>query len=138
MSIKVKYVSENSTITKRDGDAGFDLYINSIKRSKNKIEIGLGICVEIPKGYFGDLRARSSIHKYEMMLYNGAGVIDSNYRGEVKIILRPFNNELDDKLKIGDRVCQLLILPSPEVVFEKVNRLTDSDRGTGGFGSTGV
>ena len=119
-------------------DAGFDLTATSIKVTCNLVEYGTGIAVEIPEGYVGLVFPRSSICKKNIYLTNSVGVIDSGYRGEVMAKFRL--DALDESLSIynvGDRIAQLIIMPIPSVTFQEAEELSDSDRGTGGYGSTG-
>lgn len=123
-----------------DGSAGWDLTATSGELIKDKIALyGTGLAVEIPKGYVGLLFPRSSIHNKTLRLTNSVGVIDSDYRGEVKAIfdqidLFPRNALL---YQPGDRICQLIILPVPTVEWEESEELTNTKRGEGGYGSTG-
>jgi len=96
-----------------------------------------GIAVEIPPGYFGAIFPRSSVREKRMMLSNCVGVIDSGYRGEITFSFRLFRDSFGAEYNPGDRIGQLVILPLPEVEFEEVLVLSESKRGTGGFGSTG-
>lgn len=112
---------------------------------------GTGIAVEIPEGYAGFLFPRSSISKYDLALTNGVGVLDSSYRGEIMAKFKPAialsdEMEIGDSgieevplraYEVGDRIAQLIILPYPEIEFEQADELSDSDRGMGGYGSTG-
>lgn len=116
-------------------DAGFDLVSTSRNTKLGKFtEYGTGIAVEIPEGYVGLLFPRSSISKYGLYLANSVGVIDSNYRGEIKL---RFYGKTGMYL-VGDKVGQLIIMPYPTVEFEECENLAKTDRGDGGFGSTGV
>jgi len=104
--------------------------------SRTKINrIDLELCVEIPNGYYGQLVARSGFAaKYGMLVLGG--VIDSDYRGSIHLI-GTCTHTFD--YKAGDRIAQLIILPiAPFDRFETVDQLSSTDRGTGGFGSTGV
>jgi dUTP pyrophosphatase len=121
----------------KDGDAGLDL--TAIRESTNVglpfIEYGTGISVEIPRGYVGLIFPRSSVSKLEdFYLKNSVGVIDSGYRGE--LMLR-FNKSFSS-YKVGDKIGQLIILPYPTIYLEEVEELSNTERGEGGFGSTGV
>lgn len=119
------------------GDAGYDLTVTSVKRlGSNKVEYGFGIAVEIPEGYEGEIRPRSSVHKQFTMLSNSPGTVDAGYRGEVKAVFYhiPF---LSKPYAVGERACQLLIKPVSEVHYIEVDELTETERGTGGYGSTG-
>jgi dUTP pyrophosphatase len=125
----------------QNGDAGLDLTAISFRIAETFMEYGTGIAVEIPTGHVGLLFPRSSITKAPsgVSLKNSVGVIDSNYRGEI-LVRFELPNSIDDmhgKLPVvGDKVAQLLILPYPKVYFEEVEKLSDSNRGDGGFGST--
>ena len=95
-----------------------------------------GIAFEIPKDYVGLVFPRSSVFKKTLILKNSVGVIDSGYRGTIQVkfsSLRESNVIYD----VGDRVAQIMIIPRPSVELEEVDELSDSTRGTGGFGSTG-
>lgn len=119
-------------------DAGFDLTCISVKldADHNCVSYGTGIAMEIPDGYVGLIFPRSSVYKKDLALSNSVGVIDSCYRGEITFkfkMLQPFAY----KYEIGERIGQLIIMPYPEIEFEEADELSDSDRGTGGYGSTG-
>ena len=136
--MKYKFVPSYS----KDGDAGMDLTATEII-SETKIDVtyGTGISMEIPKGYVGLVFPRSSIRKYDLSLTNCVGVIDSGYRGEIQATFKKTNwlkgNE-SEKYQIGDRIVQIMIIPYPQVSFIEVEELSSSERGTGGFGSTGA
>ena len=146
MKIKIKKLNESAVIPKysKAGDAGMDLVATSKETDKyGNIVYGTGLAFEIPKGYVGLLFPRSSISKYDMNLTNSIGVLDSGYRGEVFFKFKRPNraiNKFDDKYSIynvGDRIGQIIIIPYPQIEFEEVEELSETDRGTGGFGSTG-
>ncbi len=120
------------------GDAGFDFSVYSIEPIKGEkaVIIHSGICVEIPYGYQGELRARSSVHKTGAVLSNGVGTIDAGYRGEVKGVF--YLNGNDNPFEIGDRFAQLVIMPAPPVKYVEVEELSESERGENGYGSTGT
>ena len=123
-----------------DGSAGWDLTATSMELIQGKKAIyGTGLSVEIPKGYVGLLFPRSSIHNKTLRLSNSVGVIDSDYRGEVKAVFDrlsdwPYAWEI---YQPGDRICQLIILPVPTIEWEESEELTNTQRGEGGYGSTG-
>lgn len=146
MKVKIKKLNESAVIPKysKTGDAGMDLVATSKETDKyGNIVYGTGLAFEIPKGYVGLLFPRSSISKYDMNLTNSTGVLDSGYRGEVFFkFKRPsrFINIFEDicsTYNVGDRIGQIIILPYPQIEFEEVKELSETDRGTGGFGSTG-
>lgn len=143
MDVKIKKLHPNAVIPiyAKDGDAGLDLTATSIIFSDNRqITYGTGLSMEIPNGYVGLIFPRSSIRKMELELSNSVGVIDSGYRGEIQAT---FNKTLRDVVgvpvyKIGDRIAQIIILPYPKINFVLSDELSDTKRGDGGFGSTGV
>lgn len=147
LNVKIKRLNPNAIIPQyaKPGDAGMDLVATSQEFEKNaagrRLQVyGTGLAFEIPEGYVGLIFPRSSIAKTELSLTNCVGVIDSGYRGEVK-----FKFAIDGEsratnegtYKIGDRIGQIIIMPFPQVNFEEVTELSDSERGTGGFGSSG-
>lgn len=97
---------------------------------------GTGLAVEIPVGYVGLLFPRSSVFKTRYLLANCVGVIDADYRGEIKAMFRDLGNGARE-YEIGERIAQLLIVPVPNVEYLEVAELSDTERGTGGLGSTG-
>lgn len=102
------------------------------------VKIGTGIAMEIPEGYFGAVFARSGMAtKRGLRPANCVGVIDSDYRGEIII---PLHNDTDkcETIHNGDRVAQMIIMPYPGVQLKEVNELVNTERGEGGFGSTGT
>ena len=117
-----------------------DLVATSIiSETSNQITYGLGIALEIPDGFVGLIFPRSSIRKYDLALTNCVGVIDSGYRGELQATFNKINHHkirVDD-YKVGDRICQITIIPHPIIQFVEVDDLSDSERSSGGFGSTG-
>lgn len=140
MKIKIKLLNENAKIpTQKCGDACFDFYccedINVI--GKSKVKIHTGIAMEIPEGYHLKLFMRSSTgSKTFLRLSNCVGIIDSSYRGE---IIGFVDNIGDTKycIKNGYRLFQGLIEKNIPVIFEQVDELSETERGTCGFGSTG-
>lgn len=121
--------------------AGIDLYCKSDKdiiiKPKEAIKIHTDIYVEIPEGYFGAVYPRSSTGvKKQLMLANTVGIIDSDYRGEIMIFFYNYG-DTEQIVRDGDRLAQLVIQPYARCEIIKVNKLADSERGEGGFGSTG-
>jgi dUTP pyrophosphatase len=148
MIVKIKKLSELAVIPAygKPGDAGMDLTCTSVELDANGNYVyRTGLAIEIPKGFVGLLFPRSSNANKSLMLTNSVGVIDSGYRGEIMFKYKPnyqfFLTEVDkrhDKIyNVGDRVGQLIIMPYPEVVWNVVDELLESERGDGGFGSTG-
>lgn len=92
----------------------------------------------IPEGYAGFVQPRSGMAiKKGLGLLNSPGLIDSGYRGELKVIVINLDPAQAIQIDRGDRIAQLVILPIPEIWYEEVEELPSSDRGVGGFGSTG-
>lgn len=122
-------------LEKRRGDCGYDLTAVSVNNTDLYVEYGTGIAVEIPEGFVGLLFPRSSVSKYGLVLANCVGVIDQNYRGEIKARFKKVGN--GPEYQVGDKVAQLLIMPVAEPEWVEVYSLSDTNRGSGGFGSTG-
>ena len=121
----------------KPGDAGMDMTATSIVDDAFQVTYGTGIAVEIPEGYVGLIFPRSSIRKYQLQLSNSVGVIDSGYRGEIQFTFNKTGGVPSKKYEVGDRIGQLIIMPFPTVLPIESEDLSDSERGTGGFGSTG-
>lgn len=158
ITLNVKKLHEDAVIPKyaKYGDAGMDLTATSKEvKEDGTVWYGTGLAIEIPVGYVGLLFPRSSVVKKELMLKNSVGVIDSGYRGEVKAIFSPNPNWMKERgegntyskivvanrpiidFEVGERIAQLVIVPVPLINIEVVDELTPTDRGEGGFGSTG-
>jgi dUTP pyrophosphatase len=122
----------------KDGDAGMDITaVSIVTNTPTQVTYGTGISVEIPKNYVGLVFPRSSIRKYELELSNSVGVIDSGYRGEIQATFNKTNGLDSIIYNVGDRICQIMIIPYPKITFHEVDELSDTERGEGGFGSTG-
>jgi len=137
MKVKIKKLHPKAVIPNyaKAGDAGMDLVITSIiNENKQDISYGFGLSMEIPEGFVGLVFPRSSIRKYDLFLSNAVGVIDSGYRGELQATFKKTGLH---KYEVGDRGAQIMILPYPEIEFEEVDKLSNTERGEGGFGSTG-
>ena len=120
------------------GDAGMDLYAVSQSFDKhNNYVYGTGLAMEIPEGYVGLLFPRSSISKTAHSLRNAVGVIDSGYRGEI-IFKFDINTNNSPVYEVGERIGQIIIMPYPQIEFEEAFELSKSQRGKGGFGSSGT
>ena len=140
MIVKIKKLSELAVIPSyaKDGDAGMDLIATSIiSDTSTQITYGLGIALEIPNGFVGLVFPRSSIRKTDLSLTNCVGVIDSGYRGELQATFRKHKGVASTTYEVGDRVAQIMIIPHPPIEFDAVDELSDTERGEGGFGSTG-
>jgi dUTP pyrophosphatase len=136
MLIKVKKLSENAVIPSyaKKGDAAMDLTAVNKKVTDKFIEYGTGLAFEIPKDHVGLIFPRSSVSKKDLFQCNSVGVLDSGYRGELSVRFNPLG---EDHYEVGERIAQLIVIPLPEVEVEEVEELEDSDRGGGGWGSTG-
>lgn len=124
------------------GSAGIDLRasISSPVQLKplSRALVPTGLYMSIPKGYEGQIRGRSGLAlKYGITLANGVGTIDSDYRGEIKVILINLGEETFI-INNGDRIAQFVLSKYELIDFEEVNSLEESERGEGGFGHTGI
>ncbi len=141
MQISVRKLDEELPSPGRahPGDAGLDLYAREPVRLEpgKRAVVATGIAVAIPVGHAGLVVPRSGLAaKWGIGVVNAPGLIDAGYRGEVKVILVNHGAERVD-LARGDRIAQLLVVPAPEVTVVEVERLDDTERGSGGFGSSG-
>ena len=149
MQIKIEKLYKDSILPTKAHitDAGYDLYAHSVDYDEHgNLVYGSGVAMEIPQGYVGLVFPRSSNANKDLLLSNSVGVIDSGYRGEISFkfkIFYPhiehhgFIHDMTTDYKVGDRIGQIIIMPYPEVEFVEVNELSDSDRGDGGYGSSG-
>ena len=137
MNIKIKKLHPKAIIPKyaKIVDAGLDLTAVDCEINGFHITYKTGLAIAIPEGFVGLLFPRSSVYKTGQYLTNSVGVIDSGYRGE--IMLKFTRPAIDSQYKVGDRVGQIIVIPYPQVKFEEVEDLGSTDRGQGGFGSTG-
>ena len=138
--VKVKKLDPNAVIPSysKIGDAGMDLTITrEIENTSFSVSYGFGIAMEIPKGFVGLVFPRSSVRNQDLILSNCVGVIDSGYRGEIQATFKKTQGLDSLKYKVGERGAQIIILPYPQVFMTEVPELSESDRGEGGFGSTG-
>ena len=145
MNVRIKKLSENATIPTYGTPyaAGADLY--ACIDAKIDIApgetgmVGTGIAMEIPEGYVGLVFARSGLAcKKGLAPANKVGVIDSDYRGEIKVALHNHNISGDAlSVESGERIAQISIVPYLKAEFEECDSLEDTDRGEKGFGSTG-
>lgn len=138
--VKVKRLVDNAVIPSysKVGDAGMDLTITKIiENTSFSVSYGFGIALEIPKNFVGLVFPRSSVRNQDLILSNCVGVIDSGYRGEIQATFKKTSGLDSIKYNVGDRGAQIIILPYPQVTMIESNDLSDTDRGTGGFGSTG-
>lgn len=158
VKIKIKKLHQNAVIPQyaHIGDAGVDLVATevnvvecktpvaydelgyvSVEKTIGKIyEVKFGFAIEFPKGYVARIYPRSSIYKTGLVLANSSGTVDQCYRGE---LMAKFYSVIPtgQEYKVGDRCAQLILEKIPEMEFEEVEELSETDRGSGGFGSTG-
>jgi dUTP pyrophosphatase len=146
LKVKIKKLHDDAKIPtySKPGDAGMDLvavdikeHVDSLTNETTKIIVDSGLAFEIPIGFVGLVFPRSSIQSTGLRLANCVGVIDSGYRGSVKAVFDIKDSSLIYYEK-GDRFAQIMILPYPIIELSEVAEITSSDRGSGGFGSSGL
>ena len=144
MQVNIKRLHKDAVIPSyaKHGDAGMDLTATSKWYDENgNVVYGTGLAFEIPLGHVGYVFPRSSNSKKDLLLSNSVGVIDSGYRGEVvfkfKMTCGFIDNNHGCDYSIGDRIGQIIIMPIPQIEFNEVDTLEDSERGSNGFGSSG-
>lgn len=119
-------------------DAGFDLYAASWEAEEDTLIYKTGVAVNIPPGWEGQLRARSSIRKYALILCNGVGTIDAGYTGDLTFTFRYNYDGAGQTYKIGDKIGQIVFQRVPIVELVQVEAFEPTTRGAKGHGSTGV
>ena len=162
MKVKIKKLVENAVapIYATEGAAGMYLTATSVHEDEyGNMVYGTGLAFEIPKGYVGLLFPRSSNSKKDLMLTNCVGVLDSDYRGEVFFKFRPMYHNVKNNIvsrivsfftgkntvtifnfeeyEVGDRIGQIVIVKIPTIEFVESEKLSETERGKGGYGSTG-
>lgn len=143
MDVRFKRLNDLAKIPTRGSkfSAGYDLYAATDKNIQipphSTVKIGTGLAMELPVGWFGAIFARSGIAtKRGLRPANAVGICDADYRNEYIVALH--NDTTETKtVQAGERIAQLVILPCQDIDFKEVNELHDTDRGMGGFGSTG-
>jgi len=141
IKLKVKKLNKLAEIPQYQTEeaAGFDLHsVEDVVIAPNERKlIGTGLSFEIPKGYEIQIRPRSGLaYKHGITVLNSPGTIDSDYRGEIKVLLINHSNE-SFEIKVGERIAQAVIQEVIQATFEEVEELNDTTRGNKGFGSTG-
>ena len=140
INLKLKRLTDTAKLPTyaHDGDACFDLYADDVNDNFGGMYLcDTGLSVEVPPGYAMMIYSRSGHgFKNNMRLSNCVGVLDSGYRGPVMVKLT-CDRQIQYVPKVGDRIAQAMLIPVPVVTFEEVTELSDSERGTGGFGSSG-
>ena len=141
--VPIKMLSRDAQIPHMayNGDAGVDL--RSVERivlePQERAMVATGLAIALPEGYAGFVLPRSGLAaKLGISIVNAPGLIDSNYRGELKVILLNTDPDKSFTIEIGDRIAQLIVMPVPTINFEQVEELTESQRGESGFGSSGI
>ena len=140
MSLKVKKLTYDATVPTHgsDGAVGYDLYSSEdavVPNQAGRALVGTGITVVLPPGVYGRVAPRSGL-AVKHCINVGAGVIDPDYTGEIKVVL--FNHGMEDfEIKKGDRIAQLVLERCETPPIEEINIVEDTERGSGGFGSTG-
>ncbi len=141
--VPIKILSRDAQIPHMayNGDAGVDL--RSVERivlkPQERAMVATGLAIALPEGYAGFILPRSGLAaKHGISIVNAPGLIDSNYRGELKVILLNTDPDNSFTIEIGDRIAQLIVMPVPTINFEQVEELTESQRGESGFGSSGI
>ena len=140
--VKVKPLVDDLELPKYEtmGSAGMDVRSTEdliLKAGERKL-VKTGISVKIPSGYHIDVRARSGLAlKHGITVLNGVGTVDEDFTGEIGVILINHSN-IDFEIKKGDRIAQIVLLKTQRIEWQYVNELPTTDRGSGGFNSTGV
>lgn len=146
ITVKIKKVRGNSldlpgyaTAASAGVDLRADLKETVTVNPREKVKIPTGLAIELPNQFVVALIfARSGLaNRYGMSLTNGVGVIDSDYRGEIQVLMQNLGTQAVS-IKPGDRIAQMVFMPIFQAIFEEVSELQDTPRGAGGFGSTGI
>lgn len=143
LTIKVINKSDNPLPTyATPASAGVDMHANNeedvVLKPLERALIPTGLYIELPIGYEAQVRPRSGLAiKHGITLLNTPGTIDADYRGEVKVIMVNLSNE-PFTIKKGERIAQMVINKHEQMIWEEVEELSDTERGSGGFGHTGI
>jgi dUTP pyrophosphatase len=141
MKVKFKLLSSTAKIPTKatKGAAAYDLYAteNAFIPPGETLGVGTGLAMEIPKFWKGDIYSRSGLASQGLVVANSPGKIDSDYRGEIKVLLHNNRSVNIVGIKAGDRIAQFEINPVHDLEFEEIEELDESERGSRGFGSTG-
>lgn len=141
MSLKCRLLSADAQVPRQASAAaaGYDLHADRRVRiyKSQRVVVTTGVCVELPSGHYGQIAERSSLALQGLSVH--AGVIDSDYRGELGIVMSYHGPDEFYEITVGQRIAQLLILPllNSTGQFQQVDALEETERGSGGFGSTG-
>ncbi|MFP6252778.1 dUTP diphosphatase [Helicobacter pylori] len=142
MKIKIQKIHPNALIPKyqTEGSSGFDLHaVEEVTIKPHSVGlVKIGICLSLEVGYELQVRTRSGLAlNHQVMVLNSPGTVDNDYRGEIKVILANLSDK-DFKVQIGDRIAQGVVQKTYKAEFIECERLDETSRGGGGFGSTGV
>ena len=143
VSLKVRLVRPGAQLPRRAsaGASGFDLFacfeeIAAVDLSADPMLIPTGVAIELPPGYEAQVRPRSGLAMQGVMV--ALGTIDSDYRGEILVTMYVYGSRTSFGVRHGDRIAQLVVTRVPPVEVQQVEQLSPTDRGSGGFGSTGL
>ncbi|PDW30290.1 deoxyuridine 5'-triphosphate nucleotidohydrolase [Helicobacter pylori] len=142
MKIKIRKIHPNALIPKyqTEGSSGFDLHaVEEVVIKPHSVGlVRIGICLSLEVGYELQVRTRSGLAlNHQVMVLNSPGTVDNDYRGEIKVILANLSDK-DFKVQVGDRIAQGVVQKTYKAEFIECERLDETSRGSGGFGSTGV
>ncbi|GAA8345104.1 dUTP diphosphatase [Helicobacter pylori] len=142
MKIKIQKIHPNALIPKyqTEGSSGFDLHaVEEVTIKPHSVGlVRIGICLSLEAGYELQVRTRSGLAlNHQVMVLNSPGTVDNDYRGEIKVILANLSDK-DFKVQVGDRIAQGVVQKTYKAEFIECERLDETSRGSGGFGSTGV
>jgi dUTP pyrophosphatase len=142
MKVRIRNTSGNSLPAyETENSAGMDIRANIdnplVLKPLQRCTVPTGIFIELPRGYEAQIRPRSGLaHKHGITVLNSPGTIDSDYRGEVKVIMINLSDQ-DFMISSGDRICQMVINKYFQIQWEEADLLSETERGSGGFGHTG-
>lgn len=137
--VKVRKTQPDAKIPAKatEGSACWDVYScqDTLVQGGGATQIGIGLSFEIPGGWFVEIRPRSGLSSEGVIMLNSPATVDSDYRGEVRVLLTSLAGGY--RIRKGDRIAQIRLVKEEEVDWEEVQELSSTDRGSGGFGSTG-
>ncbi|RKV13252.1 dUTP diphosphatase [Helicobacter pylori] len=142
MKIKIQKIHPNALVPEyqTEGSSGFDLHaVEEVTIKPHSVGlVKIGICLSLEAGYELQVRTRSGLAlNHQVMVLNSPGTVDNDYRGEIKVILANLSDK-DFKVQVGDRIAQGVVQKTYKAEFIECERLDETSRGSGGFGSTGV
>lgn len=139
-SVEVLITADRMPAYAHPGDAGADLHAAEalVLQPGERATVGTGVAIALPDGYVGFVVPRSGLaFKHGITIVNAPGTVDAGYRGEIKVALLNTDASRPHPIEVGDRIAQLVVMPVSRARFVEVERLPGSQRGEGGFGSTG-